>query len=151
MTGIWIWQSGQPFSIFSGIDNSLSGVGLDYADRVPGVSPTLDSGRPRGQVVNQYFNVAAFQQNALGTFGNSGRNTLRGPGYNNLDIAVMKTIPLKQDKYKLTFRGEFFNITNTPHLTAPNGAGGGLGTPRAAQILHARDPRIIQLALKFNW
>lgn len=150
-TGIWMWQTGQPFSILSGVDNSLSGVGRDYADRVPGVSPTLDSDRPRGDVVNQYFNVAAFQQNAPGTFGNSGRNILRGPGYNNLDLAVMKTIPLNADRYRLTFRAEFFNITNTPHFTAPNGAGGGLGTPRAAQILRARDPRIIQLALKFNW
>jgi hypothetical protein len=150
-TGIWLWQTGQPFSVFSGIDNSLSGVGLDFADRVPGVSPSLGSGRPRGEVVNQYFNVAAFQQNAPGTFGNSGRNTLRGPGYNNLDFAVMKTIALNQDKYGLTFRAEFFNITNTPHFAAPNGAGGGLATPRAAQILRARDPRIIQLAVKFNW
>lgn len=149
-SGIWQWQGGQPFSIYSGIDNSLSGVGLDFADLVPGVSPTLDSNRPRGDVVNQYFNVAAFQQNALGTFGNSGRNILRGPGYNNLDFAVMKSIPITTE-YKLTFRGEFFNITNTPHLTAPNGAGGGIGTPRAGQILRARDPRIIQLALKFDW
>jgi hypothetical protein len=150
-TGIWIWQTGQPFSIFSGIDNSLSGVGLDYADRVPGVSPSLASNRPRGDEVNQYFNVAAFQQNALGTFGNSGRNILRGPGYNNLDFAVMKMIRFNQDRYGLMLRAEFFNSTNTPHLTAPNGAGGGIGTPRAAQILRARDPRIIQLAIKFNW
>jgi hypothetical protein len=68
-----------------------------------------------------------------------------------LDLALMKTIPLNQDKYGLTLRAEFFNITNTAHFAAPNGAGGGLATPRAAQILHARDPRIIQLALKFNW
>jgi hypothetical protein len=111
----------------------------------------LASNRPRGDEVNQYFNVAAFQQNALGTFGNSGRNILRGPGYNNLDFAVMKMIRFNQDRYGLMLRAEFFNITNTPHLTAPNGAGGGIGTPRAAQILRARDPRIIQLALKFNW
>ncbi len=151
VTGIWMWQAGQPFSIYSGIDNSLSGVGLDFADLVPGVSPFLSPDRPRGEVVNEFFNVAAFQQNALGTFGNSGRNILRGPGFNNLNFAVMKTIPITKDKYSLMFRGEFFNITNTPHFAAPNGAGGGLGSSRAAQILLARDPRIIQLALKFNW
>lgn len=150
-TGIWIWQVGQPFSILSGSDRSLSGVGLDFADRVAGVSPFLDPGRPHGQLRQQYFNVAAFQLNALGTFGNSGRNILRGPGFNNLDLAVMKAIPLNHEKYGLIFRGEFFNITNTPHFTAPNGAGGGLATPQIGQILHARDPRIIQLALKFNW
>jgi hypothetical protein len=150
-TGIWIWQSGEPFSVYSGVDNSLSGVGLDFADLVPGVSPFLNPDRPRSQVVSQSFNIAAFKQNALGTFGNSGRNILSGPGYNNLDFAVMKMIPLNHERYRLTLRGEFFNITNTPHFTAPNGAGGGISTPQAAVITHARDPRIVQLALKFNW
>ena len=149
-TGIWIWQTGQPFSILSGIDNSLSGVGLDYADRVPGVSPFLDPRRPHDQLVQEYFNPAAFQQNALGTFGNSGRNILRGPGFNNLDLGLMKMIPFKE-RYRLTFRAEFFNVANKANFTAPNGAGGGLSTPQAAQILHARDPRIGQLALKFDW
>lgn len=154
VSGIWIWQVGQPFSVYSGIDNSLSGVGLDYADGVPGVSPFLNPDRPRGQVVKQYFNLMAFQQNALGTFGNSGRNILRAPGFNNLDVGVMKTIPLKHEKYGLTFRAEFFNITNTPHFAAPGGAAIGIisiSNPQAAEILRARDPRIIQLALKFNW
>ena len=150
-TGIWIWQTGEPFSVLSGTDNSLTGVGLDFADRVPGVSPTLSPDRPRAQVVQEYFNIAAFQPNAIGTFGNSGRNTLFGPGYNNLDFAVMKTIPFKQEKVRLTFRGEFFNLTNTPHFDAPLGAGGGVSTPEFGQIIAARDPRIIQLALKLNW
>ena len=148
VSGIWQWQTGQPFSVYAGMDNSLSGVGWDYADRVPGVSPLLDPGRPHAQLVNQYFNVAAFQQNALGTFGNSGRNILRGPGFNNLDMGIMKVFPIKGEKYHVEFRGEFFNITNTPHF--------GLGpqplpSPQAGKILGARDPRIIQFALKFNW
>src|SRR4029077_14346414 len=50
-TRIWIWQTGEPFSILSGTDNSLTGNGLDFADRVPGVSPTLDPDRPRAQVI----------------------------------------------------------------------------------------------------
>jgi hypothetical protein len=150
-TGIWIWQTGEPFSVLSGTDNSLTGEGLDFADRVPGVSPRLDPDRPRAQVIAQYFNKAAFQQNAIGTFGNSGRNTLFGPGYNNVDFAVMKSITFKQDRYRLTFRCEFFNLTNTPHFNAPVGAGGSLSTPGSGQILSARDPRIIQLAMKFNW
>ncbi|MCI0423777.1 MAG: hypothetical protein L0312_31940, partial [Acidobacteria bacterium] len=152
-TGIWIWQGGQPFSVFSGIDNSLSGVGLDLPDRVSGVSPYMSADRPRGEVVKQYFNLAAFQQNALGTFGNSGRNILRGPGFNNLDLAVIRRFSIKQDKYAVTFRAEFFNLTNTTHLGAPGG-GGGIGLSRgapAAEILRARDPRILQFALKFNW
>lgn len=152
VSGIWVWQVGQPFSVFSGIDNSLSGVGLDYADVIPGVSPFLDPDRPHDQLVSEYFNLTAFQQNALGTFGNSGRNILRTPGFGNLDISLLKTIPLKREGYALNFRAEFFNITNTPHFTAP-GVGGqiSLSSPQGAQILKARDPRILQFALKFNW
>lgn len=154
VSGIGVWQVSPPFSVFSGIDNSLSGVGQDHADLVPGVSPFLDPNRPRGEVVKQYFNPAAFQPNALGTFGNSGRNILRSPGFNSLDFAVMKTFPIKKEKYGVTFRAEFFNITNTPHLTAPatsNAVGFVISTPQASQILKARDPRILQFALKFNW
>ena len=149
---IWQWQSGQPFSVYSGMDNSLTGVGLDFADVVPGVSPFLDPDRPRDQLVNQYFNLAAFQQNALGTFGNSGRNILRGPGLNNLDMNLQKRIPVVNERYGIVFRAEFFNLTNTPHFTAP-GAGGpvGLSSPHPTEILHARDPRILQFGLKFNW
>jgi hypothetical protein len=148
VSGIWMWQVGMPFTIFSGADNSLTGVGMEHLDYVPGFSAYLDPNRPRGEVVEQYFNVAAFQQNALGTFGNTGRNILRGPGFNNLDLGVMKVFPIKQEKYQLTFRGEFFNVTNTPHF-------GGLQTsltgPRPGSLQGAREPRIIQVALKFNW
>jgi hypothetical protein len=150
-TAIWTWQSGQPFSILSGVDNSLTGNGLDLADLVPGVSPHLDPDRPRQEVVKEYFNTAAFQPNAIGTFGDSGRNILFGPGYCNVDLAVIKTIPFGHERHRLQIRGEFFNISNTPHFEAPTGAGGGINTPGFGEIIAARDPRIIQLAAKFNW
>jgi hypothetical protein len=102
-------------------------------------------------LTQEYFNTAAFQQNATGTFGNSGRNILRGPGFNNVDLALMKTVPLKSEKRYLTIRGEFFNTMNTPHFDAPAGGGGNLTTPGFGQILAARDPRILQVAMKLNW
>jgi hypothetical protein len=147
-SGIWTWQAGEPFTVYSGVDNSLTGIGLDLADRVPGVSPYLSPDRPRAQVVQEYFNTAAFQPNAIGTFGNSGRNSLFGPGYMNIDFAVMKIIPFKE-RYRLTIRSEFFNLTNTPHFEYP--IAGPIGTPGFGEITAARDPRIIQFAAKFNW
>jgi hypothetical protein len=150
-TGIWSWQGGMPFSIYSGVDNSQTGIGLDYADLVPGVSPFLNPGRPHAQLTQEYFNPAAFQQNATGTFGNSGRNILRGPGFNNVDFAVMKIIPLKSEQRSLTIRGEFFNVMNTPHFDTPAGAGNTLVSPGIGMILGARDPRILQVAMKLNW
>jgi hypothetical protein len=148
VSGIWQWQTGLPFSVFSGIDNSLSGVGWDFADRVPGVSPSLNTGRPHGQLVQEYFNTAAFQQNALGTFGNSGRNILFGPGLCNLDVGLLRIIPLKQEKYHLIFRAESFNVTNTPHFALGPQL---IPSPSFGQITGALDPRILQFAMKFNW
>lgn len=71
LTGIVTWANGQPFTAISGQDNSRSGVNLDRADLVPEVSQDLPSGRPRAQVLGQYFNTAAFRENALGTFGDA--------------------------------------------------------------------------------
>jgi hypothetical protein len=152
VTGIWSWQAGMPFSIYSGVDNSYTGVGQDYADMVPGVSPYLDPNRPRGEVIAHYFNSAAFTQNAAGTFGNAPRNLLRGPGFNNVDMGLQKTFPITE-RYKIQFRAEFFNLTNTPHLQSPGGVSGPVGpaSVQFSQIIAARDPRIIQFALKFEW
>ena len=41
-------------------------------------------------LIQEYFNTAAFTQNALGTFGNTGKNILQGPGVFNTDIALLK-------------------------------------------------------------
>ena len=93
--GLWVLHSGQAFSIYGGSNplspcgdknNSCSGVGLDLADRVPGTSLGVHKGG-KSHWLNQYFNTAAFEPNAPGTFGNSGRNSMFGPGWNEADLA----------------------------------------------------------------
>jgi hypothetical protein len=148
VSGIWMWQVGMPFTVYSGISNSLMGGGPDHADFVAGVSPSLDPNRSHAELVDHYFNTAAFQPNALGTYGNSGRNILRGPGFNNLDMGIMKVFPLRQEKYQVTFRGDFFNVTNSAHFMALQTS---IASPRPGSLNGARDPRILQFALKFNW
>jgi hypothetical protein len=147
VSGIFSLDAGQPFNVASLPDNSLTGNNLDYADRVPGVSPTLSTGRSHAALINEYFNTAAFTQNAIGTFGNSGRNPLRAPGFTNLDFGVSKAISFSE-RYRAVFRAEFFNLTNTPHFLPPNAQ---VGTSTFGQILGARDPRILQFGLKLFW
>jgi hypothetical protein len=152
-TGIFTLEAGQPFSIPVATGNSLSGNGLEVADRVPGVSPSLSTGRPRGQLVQEYFNTAAFQPDAIGTFGNSGRNILRGPGLTDLDFGVNKPI-FSRERYRAVLRAEFFNFTNTPQFVVgpfTNPSTTTVGTSTFGKILTARDPRILQFALKFFW
>jgi hypothetical protein len=65
-------------TVFSESDNSFSAIGEDRAD-LTGVNPVLSHGRSHAALVNAWCNTAAFQSNAIGTFGNSGKNFLRGP------------------------------------------------------------------------
>jgi outer membrane receptor protein involved in Fe transport len=73
------------------------------------------------------------------------RNPVRGPGYRNLDLAVMRRVPLSGTK-ALEVRAEVFNVTNTPPFLAPNTTA---GSAAFGTITAAGDPRVVQLALKF--
>jgi hypothetical protein len=143
VSGILTWANGQPFTIVSGQDNSRSGVNLDRADLVSGVSPDLPSGRSRAQKISEYFNPAAFKTNALGTFGNSPRNPIRNISYFNLDAGLQRSFPIGE-RLKLKFRAEAFDMTNHPHLNQP---GANVSAPSTfGKITGAGDPRILQLA-----
>ncbi|HUS06688.1 MAG TPA: TonB-dependent receptor, partial [Bryobacteraceae bacterium] len=87
MTGIMQLQSGFPFTVRSGNNRSFNGQGLDTADLI-GV-PTYTTGS-RGDKINAWFNTKAFALNAVGTVGNVGINTMRGPGLLNVDAGVYK-------------------------------------------------------------
>src|SRR5207248_6366314 len=110
-------QAGEPFSIVSGQDNSLSGVGFDRAN-VAG--DWTQSHTSRSDLIQHYFNTRAFQANAMGTFGNSGRNILTAPGSVNLDVSLSKTFHVRE-RHSAQLRGDAFNILNKPNFSAPNG------------------------------
>jgi hypothetical protein len=141
--GIVILESGAPFSVLSGRDNSQSGVNRDRADQVG--DPKLDTGRPRGELIAGYFNTAAFQTNAPGTFGNSGRNTLRGRGFASVDFGVIRNVRFA-GRHRLQFRTEVFNLFNRVNLGMPVN---NVSAPNDGQIISAGSPRVIQLALKY--
>ncbi len=143
VTAVTNWRSGYTFSVFSNVDNSFSGIGSDRADYLGG-NTSLDSGRPHRELTQEYFNVSAFSTNAIGTFGNSGKNILRGPRYFNTDTGLIKNFALLEGT-SLQFRAEFFNMFNNVNFSQPQNY---LGTASTGQITSASDPRILQLALK---
>ena len=67
----------------------------------------------------RYFDPNAFSVPAAGTFGNVGRDQLRGPGLFNVDTSLFKRIPLKE-RLNLQFRTEVFNVLNHPNFGHPN-------------------------------
>ena len=70
---------------------------------------------------------------------------MRGPSYRDVDLALMRRIPIGADK-QIELRAEAFNLLNTPPLGAPAAV---LGAANFGAITSAGDPRVVQLAIKF--
>ncbi len=160
LNGIYSLRSGLPQTVC--LDEDIVGLasGTSVCERPDVVSNPNLSGSERS--VTEYFDVAAFQLQAPGTFGNSGRNNVRGPGINNFDLSLFKDFSLPHIKGlggtespKLQFRTEFFNAfnhtqfagINTTFVPVDNVAGSLSSSPFGA-VSGARDPREIQFALK---
>jgi hypothetical protein len=91
-----------------------------------------------------WFNTAAFAANALGTFGTAGRNSIRGPGFQSLDLGLHKTFGVSRG-VKVQVRVEAFNALNTVNFGGPNTS---QNSSNFGRILSAGDPRIMQFALR---
>lgn len=146
LSSILRWQSGFPFTVFSGYDNSFSGNGADRADFTGSHigQAQLSSGRSHGEMIQQWFNTSLFVPNAIGTFGNTGKNVLRGPRTFVTNVALVKETKITE-RAGVQFRAEAFNFFNNVNFANPDRqqSDGEFG-----QITAARDPRILQFALK---
>ncbi len=147
VSGILVLRDGFPFSVVSGVDNGLNGLGGDRADQIG--DHRLPDDRSRGEKIHAWFNPRAFTANAIGTNGNTGRNALRGPGFANVDLCLTKSFPLPGwEAQRIDFRAEFFNLMNRPNLGGPASA---VNSPIFGRITAANDPRILQFALKYSF
>ena len=94
-----------------------------------------------------WFNPASFRQNAIGTIGQVGRNTLRSPGAWNADYSAFKEFAI-QERAKIQFRGELFNAFNHTNFNNPNTT---VSSTTFGRITGSGDGRIVQLAAKVIW
>jgi len=145
LNAIVVWQSGFPFGVSAGRDNSLRGI-TDRANFVGGESAQLSSNRSHAEMIQQWFDTSKFVQNPTGTFGNAGPNTLRGPRYFNTDFGLLKVTQVNQ-RVGLQFRAEAFNVFNNVNFRLPNS---NLSSAQFGQITQVVDnnQRIIQLGVK---
>ncbi len=140
ITGLLTLQSGVPIPVTQATNNNaFAGFGIQRPNLTG--DPTLDGDE---QSVSRWFNTAAFSTAPQFTLGSASRNPVRGPGYRNLDMAVMRRLRL-QGTTSLELRAEVFNVTNTPPLGNPNGV---FGSAAFGTITTAGDPRVVQLAAK---
>lgn len=143
-SGIFQWQTGRPFTVYYGTDNSYTG---ENADR-PNVNHNPNQAAPHS--VAQWFNTStnpAFLSAPAGSFGNEGRNAIEGPGYTDLDVSVERTFALREFAH-LLFRAESYDLTNHPNFYNPNPATDTFGSGSFGKISQAFDPRQLQFSLK---
>ncbi|HWY52919.1 MAG TPA: TonB-dependent receptor [Terriglobales bacterium] len=145
LNGVLSLNSGTAFDVGSGKDiaetgnyNYGNGYGYERANLV-------GSEYPANKGPAEWINVAAFQTPALGTFGNLGRNSLRSDWNKNLDLSLFRQFPITE-RFRLEFRFEMFNATNTPVWAIPVSS---LESPSFGAVTHtANIPRQLQFALK---
>jgi len=131
LTGILTLQTGPPFTVFSGRDESNTGAPANedrpniIGDwRLPGPGPDrwfntctlLPNGTRRNCLSGDN---PAWLINAAGTFGNAGRNIIRSDGLKNFDLGLSRSFRLTE-QLSLQFRSEFFNLANHPNFFLPN-------------------------------
>jgi hypothetical protein len=142
LSGIWSAQTGLPFTVTLNFDPTNSGV-TGRPNRIAG--GTLPAGQ---RDPARWFDLNAFAAPAQFTYGNAGRNILRAPGRQNVDVGVTRNFRFTE-RVNLQFRGEFFNLFNTPQFGLP---GMSIGTPGAGIIGGVVTPeRQVQLAMRLAW
>ncbi len=155
---LWQATTGTTMDILAGVNRSNS---FDNRDRVDVVgNPSVgvrEPATPGGS--RRYFEAGAFALPALGTFGNIGRNALRGPGFAAMDLSIFKRTKITE-RIGTEFRIETFNIFNRNNFANPGtslnaatsfglitNTRNGSGAPGLGQ----GEPRNVQLALKLTW
>jgi hypothetical protein len=152
VAGIAVFQSGLPFSIIDNPSNSI----IQRANFNPLFNGTIYTSGDDSERLSQFFNVGAFSRSAFGTasfdpanpFGNTMRNGFTGPGQKNVDISLIRFIPITE-RLRAEFRIEAFNVFNWVNYANPNSniAGARFGAIDRA----ATGPRVIQLGAKLNF
>ena len=142
---ILTFTTGRPFTValLPDLDNSNTGrstLGFGANDRPDLVAEAkLDD-----PSADRWFNTAAFSTPPSGSFGNSGRNILDGPGYQNINLGLLKHISLSGD-VQLQLRAETFNLFNHSNFDLPDAY---VGSPTFGRIVSADSPRRCQFGVK---
>ncbi len=154
ITGIISAQTG---NWFTPTDDIMNTSNTDCGGEVFNCSRPNVIANPNGKpcVPGTIFNTCAFVSNTVeGTFGDAGRNIIRGPGLHNWDLSFIKQFPVREQMH-FEFRAELFNIWNHPNLTftdvttTDENFSTELGATQFGFPTASLPPRLIQFALKF--
>jgi outer membrane receptor protein involved in Fe transport len=135
--GIYTWRSGRPFTPHQGTQEGA----LWLPNRV-------GDGKIDSPTFERWYDVSAFQRSPNGTFGNSGRNILRGPDWMAFDLSLQKRFPFTE-RLAGTLRWDIFNVFNRTNFGQPQT---NITAANAGVIDSlAGDARIMQIAVRFEF
>jgi hypothetical protein len=143
-------STGTPFTVYDSANVALQGSAPEitgFTSSRPDLVSNPNVGQPH--TPNEWVSRAPFlqlnPQTQAGQFGNEGRNVVRGPGIENVDLSFFKYFKIDETR-RVQFRAECFNLLNHPNFGLPVND---LQSPAFGQILQAAPPRLVQLAIKF--
>jgi Carboxypeptidase regulatory-like domain/TonB dependent receptor len=158
LSGIIQFQSGFPIRLQSQDDTELISSLFFLGANTPQAQGPIQIVNPKqvqtydtynyGPVSGHYYlnaDQSKFQDSTLGQFSTTPRSICCGPGENQWDITVSKRIAISESKY-FQFRTDIFNLLNKTQFVNPDG---NFSNSTFGQVLNARDPRLVQFALKF--
>jgi hypothetical protein len=141
VVGLVTLQSGVPIAVTQTTNfNAFAGFGTQRPNLVG--DPTLSADQ---RTAAHWFNTSAFSIAPQFTIGSASRNPVRGPSYRDVDLSVVRRVPITRGQ-SLEFRAEIFNLLNTVNLGAPAAVA---GAANFGTITTALDPRVVQLAVKY--
>jgi carboxypeptidase family protein/TonB-dependent receptor-like protein len=140
--GIVRLASGFPFTVTS---TNVCQCGSFVPQRVNLVS-SGSLGESDNPTVDHWFDATAYSVPALGTQGNAGRNTVRGPGTQQVNFSISKRFPV--GRARLEFRGEIFNLLNHNNFGTPDS---NISNATVGTITTADDGRNAQFGLRLAW
>jgi hypothetical protein len=163
ITGILTLQGGRPFTVASGRDESDTDGNNDRPN-------VIGDWRLAGRGPDRWFNpctrlaagglrncrpgdTPAWEINARSTFGNAGRNILRGDRLENFDFGIYRNFAVTE-RHSLQFRTEFFNLTNHPNFFFPSESAASSAFGQISQAAFQSQTgaqRQIQFALKYSF
>ena len=137
-------NTGQPLTPILRFDNSNTGnTGGTYGSDRPNLVGDPNNGP---KTANEWFNTSAFAIPAPYTFGNAGRNIVRGPAYVSADASLLRRFRIT-DRVSLQMEGQVFNLFNRTNFNLPERY---VDEPTSfGQIFSAKAPRQMQLTARF--
>lgn len=144
LSGIFVAQTGSPFSVLM----SCADVNAQGNNCRP--NRIASGALPAGQrSIAKWFDTSAFAIPSPQAYGNAGRNILRGPGSNDLDMGISRSFPWgAKEARRVQFRAELFNALNHTNFGLPVSS---IDSPAFGTIASSGPAREIQLGARLEF